>query len=601
MSKKLLFDLRDFFSVQVLSKLNKLFKKSICFDKWKKNWKKWPSKEQWACFFEIFSKKEKIALGIIFSLAMGFLVSWQIANYFENTTLVPWEGGEIEEVIVGRPQSLNPIFSPLNDADRDVTELLFRGLLNYTPEGKLVPDLAESFEIKNQGKVYEFKLKEGIFWSDGKEIISDDVVFTIETIQNPKTQSPYRLLWQEVKVEKIDKLKVRFILKEPYPPFIENFTLKILPSHVFKQISPHEFFAKVNEKMVFSGPFKIKEIEKDNEGKIEKITLERNENFYGSLPYLREIKLYFVDTIQDALAIKEKVTSIGGFSPEKKNEILNARKFKIYRYFLPRYFALFLNQKNKALSKKEVRLALSFATPKREIIEKILLGEGRIVAGPLLPENNIGGKIRNYKFNLKRAKEILKKAGFKDKNKDGILDTPFLLKFKLYTLSQKELEEAAKAIKETWKKIGVALEINSLSPDEFFQKAVKERKYDILLFGESLNIIPDPFVFWHSTQSNFPGLNLSMYKNEKVDQLLVKARTETDEKKRKNLLRNFQLILTTDIPAIFLYSPYYLYAVDKNIKGVKDNYVIIDPSKRFLKIENWYIKQKRVKKEEALP
>ena len=115
----------------------------------------------------------------------------------------------------------------------------------------------------------------------------------------------------------------------------------------------------------------------------------------------------------------------------------------------------------------------------------------------------------------------------------------------------------------------------------------------MLLFGEVLGIIPDPYPFWHSSQIKDPGLNLAKYENKKVDSLLEKARTTLDPEKQKEFLQEFQDILIEDLPCLFLYTPNYLYLVPKEIKGF-DTKIIVDPSKRFGNIEGWYVKTKRV-------
>ena len=106
-------------------------------------------------------------------------------------------------------------------------------------------------------------------------------------------------------------------------------------------------------------------------------------------------------------------------------------------------------------------------------------------------------------------------------------------------------------------------------------------------------MIPDPSSFWHSTQKKYPGLNFSLYQQSETDDLLKKSIEEINQTKRQELLQSFSKKLTEDIPAIFLYSPNFLYAIDKDVKGIQTKY-IVNPSQRFINIENWYINEKRV-------
>ena len=130
------------------------------------------------------------------------------------------------------------------------------------------------------------------------------------------------------------------------------------------------------------------------------------------------------------------------------------------------------------------------------------------------------------------------------------------------------------------------------SPAKLERSVIKSRNYETLLFGESLRIIPDPFPFWHSSQIQDPGLNLSTFESEAADKLLEKARKEIDKEKRAEYYEELQDILLDAAPAIFLYDINYTYLVSKQVKGVQEK-VIADPSKRYSGIEDWYIKTKR--------
>ena len=577
------------------------FAKIFYLKQWKKNKNKWPSKKQWFSFFNIISKTEKIIFFSFLFLAIVSSLLWWRLSILENTKIEPAEGGIIKEVIIGQPQSLNPLFSLLNDADRDVSELIFSGLLKYTKDGKLIEDLAKEYKLSSDGKVYEFKLKDNLLWSDGEKITAEDVVFTIESIKNPEVQSPLRITWQDIKVEKADEQTIKFILKNPYFPFLENFTLKILPSHIFTDIEPQEIFLKPKEEIISSGPLKIKSIEKEKEDRIKKIILDKNPNFHGKSLFLDEIELIFTKDELELEELKTQATNLPNISPKDKNNL--EENFKTYSLSLPRYFALFLNQENKILSQKEIRESLALVTPREEIINQVLAGEGRIIEGPLLEENKIGGEFKKYKFNLEEAKKKLDETGWKDGNKDGVREKVIkegekatTLELNLFTVDQAELKETAEIIQKKWKEIGVKLNIHAVEGEKLRQDYIAERKYDILLFAQGLYMIADPSSFWHSSQKKYPGSNLSLYQNTDVDEILKKSIAELDSEKRKKLLQSFQQKIAEDTPAIFLYSPNYLYAVDKKVKGIDGKY-IIDPSKRFIGIENWYIEEKRVPKE----
>ena len=170
-------------------------------------------------------------------------------------------------------------------------------------------------------------------------------------------------------------------------------------------------------------------------------------------------------------------------------------------------------------------------------------------------------------------------------------ETP--LNFSLVTVDDPILKGVASLIKKQWEAAGIGVEITTYPVSQLTQDFIKPRNYEMLLFGEVLGEIPDPFPFWHSSQVKDPGLNLAKYENKKADALLETARVSLDETTRAEKYRDFQNILIADAPGVFLYRPDYVYFVDKKIKGGLETDMIVDPSERFANIENWYTNQER--------
>lgn len=369
----------------------------------------------WGQFFKILTKKERIAffsfLCLFFTSSLFLLINF----YYKNTEIKPAKGGLFIEGVVGQPRWIQPIYAPTNDVDKDLTELVYAGLMKYDENGKIVPDLVKNFpKISEDGKEYEFDLKENIFWQDGKPITSDDVIFTINVIQNADYKSPLRISWLGVETEKISDSVFRLKLKNPYNSFLETTTLKILPKHIWQNISPENFpLSFYNLKPIGSGPFKLKEIKKRESGEITSIELVRNLNYHGKIPYLDKIYFYFFETEDDLIkAVKNKKTQ--GFALNSINLNLKEKGFLDYHLFLPRYFSVFfnLNNQNNEFT-KEIRQALNYGTDKKEILEKVFSGQGKVINSPLLPEfYGLNESSFVYDFNIEKAKEILEKAGF---------------------------------------------------------------------------------------------------------------------------------------------------------------------------------------------
>ncbi len=569
--------------------------------------KKWPSPSQWRKLPSLLSKKERYFILGLSLLAIASLLTWTIVYRATKTKPVPAYGGKYEEGIIGNPQYLNPILAPANDADQDISELIFSGLMKYDSSGNLVPDLAENYAIGEGGKVYDFFLRKNVLWHDGKPFNADDVIFTVQTIQNPEYKSPLIFNWNGVDAIKVDEYTVRLKLKSAYAPFIYNTTAGILPKHIWENVQPAEFLlAENNLKPIGTGPYKFKKLDKDRRGVIQTVYFQANTKYYFKKPYIKNIVFRFYIDEESLIAAynKGEVHGIGFISANNTSKLRSsARKLNIYQLELPRYFAVFFNQnKSKALSDKNVRLALNYATDKQEIINKALSGQGAIVNSPIPSGEFSSSETKIYDFALEHANNILDTAGWSKNNDTGIREKvlkkgegPTSLQITLITTEWPELQNVADLLQEQWSKIGAKIEVKILNIGEIQQDYIRPREYEALLFGEILGADPDPFAFWHSTQKRDPGLNLALYNNPNVDTILIDARKILEQEKRIAKYKEFQKLVIDDAPVVFLYNPYYIYPVGKKIKGIEIKNISI-PSKRFSGIEEWYINTKRVKK-----
>jgi len=155
-------------------------------------------------------------------------------------------------------------------------------------------------------------------------------------------------------------------------------------------------------------------------------------------------------------------------------------------------------------------------------------------------------------------------------------------------IGQKELNN-----EKDWEKIGVALNINVMEPKDIAESVIKTREYEMLIFGNILNNAPDLFSFWHSSQRYYPGLNLSLYESDTADAFLESIRRNFDQQDRTEDLVALQSLIIQSTPAIFLFSPNYLYASAPRLEGFSTSF-IITPSHRFDTVEKWYVKSTRV-------
>jgi len=655
--------------------------------------KKWPSRKQWLQFFKVLKKKEKIALGILFTLfalSLFFLVS---SFYIKNTNVVPADYGRIREGVLGQPQFINPLYAPLSDIDRDLTELLFSSLMTYDNNGNIVPDLIKDYNIEEGGKTINFSIKENAKWHDGQLLTIDDVIFTIDLIQDPEYLSPLKTNWQGVEIEKVSDYKAIFKLKQAYSGFEESLVnLKIMPKHIWKDISTQAMTSNTQLNVlnpVGSGPYMVKKTIQKSDKTIKSMILTANNDYYNQKPHIQRIDLYFFSKKEDLLNNLKKGNLDSGNVEATDYNDKNFKKYNLYSLKTPDYFAVFLNNSKKPFNVKDIRQAFSYLTDRQEIVKKVLNNKGEAVYSPLLPSfYGISQPTNPLLYNEEKGKQILDKNGyvlvdgtriktiekssgfkftqtlqvgsnntevkklqeclaqdneiypsgtisgqfgqetkaavikFQEKYKEDILvpnnltegtgkvggatikklnEVCFVvpkeeipLSFVLKTTSHPILLETANLIKEQWEKQGIKIEIQTMDQNEA-KKVIRERDFDILLFGEKLGGIPELIPFWHSSQRIDPGLNLSLYQNTKADELMEKARKYYDYKDpdRIKALEDLQNTIIDDAPAVSLYTSDYLYLVNKNVKGVETQ-KITDSSKRFTDIENWYIKEKRI-------
>ncbi|MBI3685207.1 peptide ABC transporter substrate-binding protein [Candidatus Azambacteria bacterium] len=538
--------------------------------------------------------------------AIGFAFAWRLAVYFERTVAVPAYGGTYTEALVGEPKFINPILAGINDADRDIVALVYSGLMRYDPEGNLVPDLAERYDISGDGKEYTFYLRKNVQWHDGKTFTADDVLFTISAITNPEYGSPLRASWQGVSAQKVDEDAVKIILPKPYSQFLERTTVGIIPKHIWEEVAPvNANLADANLKPIGTGPYRFSKFTKDKLGNMVSYSLVAHDRFWDGTPYIKTVTFSFFAYEDEALhAYKNgEVMGLANITPARKTEA-EKRGSVIYALHIPKYFAVFFNQSRaKPLTDKNVRKAFEAATHKEEIMSEVFSGNGTITDSPLLPWMTGYQPIAAQNESLQeRASSILEDAGWKDKNGDGVLEKtigsdkePTPLEITLVTSDSPDLIRIGELLKTQWEQVGARIHLENYDTDELKRRVIKPRKYDALLFGEALTLYPDPYLFWHSSQKKDPGLNLSLYDNKEVDRLLENIRESLDPKERENSLKKLQEIMADEVPAVFLFSPSFLYAMDKDVKQVSATTVNV-PARRFAGMEKWYIATKRIEK-----
>lgn len=507
-----------------------------------------------------------------------------------STTVVPAKGGTYIEATDDRPHTINPLLAQSSGVDQDLATLIFSGLTKINERGESEPDLAENWQVSQDGRVYTVRIKQGVRWHDGTPFSADDVLFTMSILKDPNFTSNPALaeLWKDVQVRKVDPLTVRFELVDSFAPFPEYLTLGILPQHILKDAKPAQLAEyPFNASPIGTGIFKVQAVD---EGQI---ILEANPFYYGSKPYLEKVVFRFYPNAQAAfLALRQgKVMGIRRVSPEALETVKGDDNIKDYSG--PEYSKvsiLYLNNRAPLFADKSIRQAVTYAIDRRQIIDNVLSGQGAPALGPI-PPVSWAFKIQPAKSDnrLVEAEGLLEKAGWKKNQIDGVREKDGeRLRLVILTNDNPQRVKVAEEIARQLAKAGMKTEVQATDWDGILRNFLVPRNFQALLAELwSPNFDPDSYPFWHSSQIK-DRLNFASWANRQADQLLEDARRSGSQKERARMYGEFQDIFAEEQPSVMLYYPMYSYAIHKSIKGVKPA-PMIGTSDRFRNIAEWYI------------
>jgi peptide/nickel transport system substrate-binding protein len=549
-----------------------------------------------------FSPAEK---SVFYALVAVFIFTSIAMLYKVNSAYlveVPIQGGKITEGVAGNPRFINPVLA-MSEPDKTLSSLVYSGLIRTTNTGKIDNDLAESVDISDDGLIYTVHIREDAHFHDGTKLTADDVLFTIQKIEDPQLKSPLFGDWSGVHAEKVDDETVRFVLKKAYAPFISNLSVGILPKHIWKNVTNEEFaFSQFNTLPVGSGPYKVDTVTRNSGGIPDYYELVPfKENTLGT-PYISSYIFRFYPSERELLAAYDNgnVDSISGISPDEARSI--SGDAKVLSAPLPRIFGVFFNQSvNKALREKNVRIALDLAAPKQEIVRDVLQGYGTPIDSPLPPSLfpwTIGETQKTDEERAQEALTLLEENGWQKNPQTGILEKKskqdtIVLSFSISTGNAPELRAVADKLRAAWTRLGANVEVAVYETGDLNQNVIRPRKFEALLFGEVVGTDADVYPFWHSSQRNDPGLNIALYTNSKVDKILEDARKQNDPEKRDQLYRAFDKEIRNDMPLVSLYAPNFIYVVPKDLYAVTLKN-LSGPDDRFSNIREWYVETDNV-------
>lgn len=532
-------------------------------------------------------------------LIAGVLVQTGFLNGYYQT-YQPVAGGIYTEGVMGRFTTANPLFAS-SDVDTTVSRLMFNGLLTFDSRNQLVGDLASDYSVDSHGTIYTVHLKPHLKWHDAQPLTANDVVFTYKTIQNPDVQSPMLASWQGITVSAPNASTVVFTLPGVLASFPYNLTTGIVPQHLLASVPPSSLrsadFNTVHP--VGSGAFAWQAIQVtggDLKDQQEQIALLPFANYHGGKPRLQEfvVKAYSnqAQLIHD---LKSKELTAAEGLRDVPSQVLFDKAVSQHSLLLSAATMVFFKTSSGNLADKAVRQALVSSTNVSAII-KLLSYPTHEVRGPLLQgQLAYDPSTAQAVFNLKNATTMLDQAGWVTGH-DGIrFKDGKPLKFNLTANDAPEYRAVSKLLKQQWRRAGADVQVQ-LQDIANFQSTLASHQYDAVLYGISIGVDPDVFVYWDSSQADVRSanrLNLSEYKNATADAALESGRTRLSAQLRVIKYKPFLQAWQQDAPAVGLYQPRILYLTNGLVDGLTDH-TINTTADRFYNVQNWKIRQARV-------
>ena len=536
-----------------------------------------------------FSTKERWVAGAFLVVFLGSLFSLIFQSFF---TFNSYTSKIYTEGVVGEITHLNPVFTEFSEADADISSLIFSGLVKYTPQTATFDEDLASHTLSDDKLIYTFTLKNDIFWQDGEPVTADDVYFTFaEVIQSPEFSNILlKSNFDGVKIEEVNSRTVTFTLNSVNSFFFTSLTVGLLPKHILGDVAVADLDQNDFNKMpIGTGPYAVEEPYSMNGDGSSSVTLTANDKYYGEKPNLETIRFVAYPTISDLIANRSTWHGAGRIK-ESLLKDMDLTDLVSYEYELPQYTALFFNTDSPFLTKNKTRLGISKGINKEEIIAAI--GGATQIDTPLLELNQ---EEWINKWNQEEAMGALFDTGWAMQegqtyrtNEDGTVLTLRLIRRDFSGVNEPQEEVAKKTselIQTQLAAVGVQVNIEVYPADELSEK-IRTRDYDMLLYGQSLGYNLDTFAYWHSSQANEAGFNLSNYQNPSADLLIEKIRGTFDNSEREELLTKLATTIAEDVPAVFLYTPTFYYLVDAKVEGIEFQKLAL-PKDRLSNITEW--------------
>lgn len=498
------------------------------------------------------------------------------------------QGGTMNYNLSAEPESLHPIMGgDLNGSyieNYTLSTLCSADFNTY----EMVPYLAEKWEVSKDGLEYTIYLRKNAFFHNGDPITAEDVKFSFEAIRDPKHQALNIMPYIEgfSKIEVIDTHTVKFTSKEKYFKNLEVICggyVKIIPKSVYGDTDKS---VKMQKEVVGTGPYKLERYDKG-----QMIVVKKFDKWFGKddpklKGYFNFDQVNFRFTKEDAIIIERfkkgeldfyEAKVVDSYLKAEKQLGKKAKAYKVLNDMPKTYSFIGFNFRNPILAELSTREAIAHLTNRAEMNKKFRNNMSDLATSPIGVRSKQAADVKPIEFSPKKAQEILKKAGWSDSDKDGVLDRMVDGKKQEMKISiiyaNKDNEKYWTWIKEDAKKAGVEIILKFLEWNTFV-KTIDDSNMDMFAMSWGAGSVePDPKQIWHSNSIGKGGSNYGAYKNAEVDTLIDAGRMELDAKKRGEMFKKAYTLIAKDVPYIFLFNnKYEFYFASEAMKKPAETY-----------------------------
>jgi len=493
------------------------------------------------------------------------------------------------EGVAGTFSRINPLYDSFNEVDSDLAALVFSGLTRLGPDGTVLPDLAESWAISDDGLTYTFHLRPRVTWHDGEPFTADDVVFTYSAIQDPNSRGEPDLeeLFRNLSVAKIDDETVEIRLTQPFAPVLAHLTVGILPAHLLKSLDADALYSgPFNQEPVGTGPFRLTDISS------ERAVLDANPSYHFSEPNVRRFELRFYPDEPSLLTALKDGEVQGAFFRSSLNgddrQLLESNaNWQVLHLPSTTSTVLYFNVGTPPLQDRKIRQALAHATDRMGFIANVLQGQA-VPANSPIPAGtwSYSAVLDRYTYDLAEAARLLDEEGWIMQPNGIRAKNGQEMRLSIITNEDSQRLAIAQAIGQTWTALGIPTEVSAQGPTTLLRDFLTPRLFLVALYGFDGGPDPDPYPAYHTSQARPGGGNLSGFSSPDADLLLQTARQITDVASRMALYRQFQEVFASEVPSLPLYHRTFTYVVGKHLQGVGQP-VLFNSSSRFTDVREW--------------